>query len=357
MPNLPEISVILPIYNGEQYLEEALASILEQDFRSFEVLAINDGSIDGTGAILERMSRQDNRIRILSRENAGLVSALNWGLAEAKADIIARMDADDISYSNRFSIQRRFLENNPDVGLVFTQMRKIDDQGAPVQKVTNTPLSAEEIAKALKEGNCLPHHPTVMARKSEMQAAGGYREVFKGAEDLDLWYRMSKKTKLVGLSDVLLDYRLHTGQVTQRNLVRQRFSQDMIILIAREIEADRPDPSQSWTTPPEFSWSSNSPELSNAPNDILTLFRTYSIIDQILNQEAIDALPSDDLSFLLDIMIHTRFFSSAKSRQLLSHHLVQEAKQRELKELRRKAMIFAFKLNPSRALRHKFKPF
>nr|WP_321454329.1 glycosyltransferase family 2 protein [uncultured Cohaesibacter sp.] len=82
MAHVPEISVILPVYNGEAYVEEAISSILAQDFTDFELLVINDGSTDGSGVILEKMARQDGRIRILARQNDGLVSALNWGLSK-----------------------------------------------------------------------------------------------------------------------------------------------------------------------------------------------------------------------------------------------------------------------------------
>ncbi|WP_319414372.1 glycosyltransferase [uncultured Cohaesibacter sp.] len=357
MAHVPEISVILPVYNGEAYVEEAISSILAQDFTDFELLVINDGSTDGSGVILEKMARQDGRIRILARQNDGLVSALNWGLSEARADIIARMDADDIAYPNRFSVQWQCLKDNPDIGLVFSQMNKIDAQGRSIGKVTKTRLSAEDVAKALRQGNCLPHHPTVMARKAEMLAVGGYREMFKGAEDLDLWYRMSKRSKLVGLADVLLDYRLHPGQVTQTSVVRQRFSQDLIILIAREVEAGRDDLSQTWDGVPDFSWNGETPQLRNAPADMVKLFRSYDLIDQILNQGQIAELASDDLALLLNGLKGQSFFGSARLRQVLAHHLVQEAKRRGKRLLAFKAMLFALKTNPSRAIRYRFKPF
>ncbi|SFO44486.1 Glycosyl transferase family 2 [Cohaesibacter marisflavi] len=357
MEKIPEISVVLPVYNGEKYIEAALISILEQDFTDFELLVINDGSVDGTEAILERLAAQDERIRILARDNDGLVSALNWGLEEARAPLIARMDADDISYPNRFSKQWQFLKDNPDVGLVFAQMNKVDAQGKPIGKVTNTRTSPQDVAVALSKGNCLPHHPTVMARRSEMLGAGGYRDVFKGAEDLDLWYRMSKRTKLAGLADVLLDYRLHEGQVTQTSIVRQRFSQDLIILIAKELEAGRDDPSKGWDCVPSFDWTATSPQLLAAPANMVALFRYYHLIDRILTLNGIKDLASEDLDALLDGLKSKSFFGSAKVRQVLAHHIVQEARRRGLRGLALKAMLFALKTNPSRALRHGFKPF
>lgn len=357
MEKAPEISVVLPVYNGEKYIEDALNSILTQDFTDFELLAINDGSIDDTQAILERLADQDDRIRILSRDNDGLVSALNWGLEEARAPLIARMDADDISYPNRFSRQWQFLKDNPDIGLVFAQMNKIDAQGKSLGKVTNTRLSPQDVAAALSKGDCLPHHPTVMARRSEMLAAGGYREVFKGAEDLDLWYRMSKRTRLAGLADVLLDYRLHDGQVTQTSIVRQRFSQDLIILIAKELDAGRDDPSKGWDTVPAFDWDAGSPQLRDAPADLVALFRYYHLIDCILTRKGIGELASEDLDALLEGLKSKSFFGSAKVRQVLAHHITQEAKRRRLRGLTLKAMLFALKTNPSRALRYGFKPF
>ncbi|MTI18565.1 glycosyltransferase [Rhodobacteraceae bacterium RKSG542] len=357
MPKKPLISVVLPVFNGENYIEAALTSIMNQDFKDIEILVINDGSVDQTGAILERLAGLDKRIRVLTKGNGGLVSALNWGLAEAKADVIARMDADDISYPSRLSKQWQVLKERPEIGLVFSQMNKIDTRGRSIGEITNTKLSAEDVAEALSKGDCLPHHPTVMARKMDMLDVGGYREAFKGAEDLDLWYRMSKRTKLIGLSEILLDYRLHDGQVTQVSVVRQRFSRDLVALIAKEVDAGRRDPSEGWIDAPDYAWTVDTPQLCDAPADMLMLFSLYKLIDQILTDKNISDLSTEDISFVLKGLNEKPFFCSAKLRQVLAHHLVQEAKQRGLRILRMNAMLFALKNNPSRALRKKFKPF
>src|SRR5579871_2870885 len=103
--NPPAVSVLLPVYNGERFLAAAVRSVLEQTFSDFELIAIDDGSTDGSRAILEDFARRDARVRVISRPNSGIVGALNDALAQARGEFAARMDADDLCLSGRFAAQ------------------------------------------------------------------------------------------------------------------------------------------------------------------------------------------------------------------------------------------------------------
>lgn len=200
----PEVTVLLPVYNGAPYLEETLESILAQTFTNFELLVIDDGSTDGSRGILERFAARDARVRLVSRENRGLIATLNQGLALSRADIIARMDADDIALPRRFERQVGFMKSHPGVdvcgtALVFHETgeeKYLPEESAALQALTlfNTPV----------------FHPTVIMRKASVLAVGGYASTAPCAEDYDLWERMLRAgSRFANLREVLLRYRVH----------------------------------------------------------------------------------------------------------------------------------------------------
>lgn len=202
------ISVIMPVFNGERHLKEAVDSILNQTFSDFEFIIIDDGSTDSTPVILRSFS--DTRIKLITHPtNQGIVSSLNEGIIASKGRYIARMDSDDISVSNRLELQLQFLENNPDYGLCAGNIVTIDEQNkvisSPWWKHNNLP-----IAWSLVWNNVIPH-PTVMLRASTIPALA-YRESFL-SEDYDLWLRMLKSSKIVRLDDVHIKYRLHPAKI------------------------------------------------------------------------------------------------------------------------------------------------
>ena len=151
--NVPQISVILPAYNAEKYIETAVTSILLQTFHDYELIVIDDGSTDRTYEIVTSLSDNDKRIRFVSRENRGLVSSLNEGLKLAKAPLIARMDADDIALPERFSEQVNYLNNHSDIVCVGTAQIIIDEDGDELTKLS-VPADNSVIQKRLLEGHC-----------------------------------------------------------------------------------------------------------------------------------------------------------------------------------------------------------
>lgn len=206
----PKVSVILPIYNAERYLESAIRSILRQSFFDFELIAVDDGSTDHSGMILDWLATQDVRIVILRQSNAGVTKALNAGLAIARGDYIARMDADDIAQPNRFARQVAELDKRPDVVALGTQFCLIDPEGRPLKKVP-VPLDHADLDQQLFARQDLSIcHPSVMMRAKALKEIGGYDERYSSAQDVDLFLRLAEVGELANLEDELMNYRIHT---------------------------------------------------------------------------------------------------------------------------------------------------
>lgn len=199
----PLISVVMPVFNGEIYLREAIESILNQSYSNFEFIIINDGSTDTTESIVS--SYEDERIIYITQENSGVGASLRKGCELAKGKFIARMDADDISLLNRFAVQLKFLQNNPETILVSSAVKYINNQGLETGR--SFPYTTNKaIIKKLRFGSPICH-PAVMMKREIYLKTGGYKNV-QPFEDLLLWLAFSKHGKLYNLSTPLLKYRV-----------------------------------------------------------------------------------------------------------------------------------------------------
>lgn len=217
---MPTLSVLMPVYNAERYLAEAMESILQQTFTDFEFLIINDGSTDRSLSILQRYAAEDPRIRLVSRANTGYVQALNEMLALAEGEFIARMDADDISLPNRFAHQVEFLQQQPDVVCVGGAQAWIDEAGRFLSCLS-APQEDSEIQRLALAGHTPINHPSAMMRRSAVLQIGGYDPNLCPAEDLDLWLRLGEIGKLANLSETVLKYRQHDQSVSERQHATQ----------------------------------------------------------------------------------------------------------------------------------------
>jgi glycosyltransferase involved in cell wall biosynthesis len=208
----PKVTVLMPVFNGERYLRDAVMSILAQTFQDFELLIVNDGSRDGSRAIIE--SLQDSRIvSVGNDENLGLIATLNKGFNLARGDYIARMDCDDLSHPKRLEKQIAFLEAHPDVALCGTWIRKFGIRKDKICRYHTDPLL---LACGLLFDSVLAH-PTVMLRKKLFVDNGFYYDlVYKHAEDYELWVRASRSYKIGTVAEALLDYRVHSAQVSSK---------------------------------------------------------------------------------------------------------------------------------------------
>jgi len=207
----------MPVYNTALYLAEAIQSILAQTWQDFEFLIINDGSTDGSAAIIDGFARQDQRIQVVHQENCGIVAALNRGLSLARGRYIARMDSDDISLPERFVRQVAFLEGNPSVAICGTACQPFSsDRVHSVIPVATIP--AEIHARLLFRTSMV--HPSVMMRRDIMiQGRFSYRDGYPHAEDFDLWQRLAECNSLANLPDAMVRWRVHSTQSTGNHLV------------------------------------------------------------------------------------------------------------------------------------------
>lgn len=215
MINKPQISVIMPVYNAEKYINSAVQSILDQSFLNFEFIIINDGSTDDSLNILQRFALKDKRIRLISRENKGLVETLNEGIEIAQAPLIARMDADDISLPERLRIQKEYMDLEPNVVCIGTGARVIDHKNRFLI-IMETKVGFAEVELAALQGLTPITHPTAMMRTEKVKSVGGYKASMYPAEDLALWLELCEIGKINNLSDVLLEYRIHDDSISTK---------------------------------------------------------------------------------------------------------------------------------------------
>jgi len=208
--NNPKITVLMAVYNGEKYLKKAIDSILNQTFKNFEFLIINDGSTDNTVKILQNY--KDPRIKIVTnKKNLGLVKSLNKGLDIARGEYIARMDADDISLPNRLRTQLDFMKKNKKYVVVGSSVEVIDEKGNIITtwRREGDPLLLKW--KLIVSPSIM--HSTAFFKKNIIIKEGKYNIEFKDAEDFELWSRLSDKYLLSNIEKPLVQYRIHDSSV------------------------------------------------------------------------------------------------------------------------------------------------
>ncbi|PWT70502.1 MAG: glycosyl transferase family 2 [Chloroflexi bacterium] len=225
----PYVSVVMPVYNAESYVAEAVESILSQTFRDFEFLIFDDGSTDRSLLILQHYGLRDARIRLYGKPHRGYVPWLNEGVQIARGKLIARMDADDVALPQRFACQVEYLQENLDAVAVGSDCLAIDPDGAPLHRLGYDGDHKTDEASLLNGSSEGMIHPTVMIRRDALVSIGGYREQFEFVEDYDLWFRLAEKGRLGLIPNVLLKHRLHCKTVSFSQVARQRALVDLII--------------------------------------------------------------------------------------------------------------------------------
>lgn len=216
----PVVTVLMPVFNGQDHLREAVDSILWQTFNSFELLVVNDGSTDESADILAGYAAKDERVRVVYQPNSGIVAALNAGLALAKGAYIARMDADDVAHPRRLEIQVAYMETHPNCVACGSDYELIGAKRGHVK----TPYTNDECKAQLLLKSCFAH-PTVILRSSIFRSAGlHYEDEFQFAEDYRLWTQLAQYGDLANIPEPLISYRVHSGQLSslKKQLQRQR---------------------------------------------------------------------------------------------------------------------------------------
>ena len=209
---MPRVSVLMPAYNSEKYIAEAIESILNQTFSDFEFIIINDGSTDGTSKIVRKYATRDPRIKFIdNKRNQGLIAVLNQGLDLCTCEYIARMDSDDISRPERFKLQVDYMDTHPNVGVVGAWCQKFGNQ------VKNDVFKYQESMRLfdwLIYGTQFAH-PTAMIRTSVLRNNKIYYDPkYPHAEDYGFWVSIARVSEIHNLQTVLLDYRWHDTNVS-----------------------------------------------------------------------------------------------------------------------------------------------
>lgn len=218
----PRVSVLMPVRDGARFLREAVESILGQTFRDWELVAVDDGSTDGSRAILERYARVDGRVRVLSRPATGIVGALNDGLRECRGEYLARMDADDVSMPERLELQVAHMEAHPDCAGVGAWVTFVDPQGWPLFRWEMATGHEDIIRELLGGGNGGLVHPAMMFRLEIVRRVGGYDPEYEWVEDVELFHRLASVGRLSVLPRVLLRYRQHARSVNRMRVGGER---------------------------------------------------------------------------------------------------------------------------------------
>ena len=244
----PKVSVLIPAYNAESTLEPALASMLRQTFGDFEIVVVNDGSTDSTAAILDSVARRDPRVRVIGTPRGGIIHALNTGIAECTGELLARMDADDISHSRRLEMQVALMDARPEVSVCSSLVRmfpRAELLGGLVryEQWLNSLVTHEQIARDIFVESPLAH-PSAMVRREELLEIGGYQD--RGwAEDYDLWLRYHVAGRQFAKVDsTLLFWRTSEGRLT---FTDPRYSVENFLrakahYLARVAPSPRPSP-------------------------------------------------------------------------------------------------------------------
>jgi glycosyltransferase involved in cell wall biosynthesis len=227
---MSKVDVVLPVRNGEATILSALSSILAQSFSHFKLIVIDDGSTDKTPSILAKVAKCDSRLQIIQGGGNGIVAALNKGISSGSAPFVARMDADDISLPDRLSIQIEEFRNRPNLVLLGTKIQWFGSkQGQP-----GIVIGAERCRRAL--GLFTPFcHPSVMMRREAFDRLDHlYDPAFEFSEDWEFFSRLSGIGEVDNIDQVLLEYRVHDGQISATNRDTQIASQAVIAKIHRQ---------------------------------------------------------------------------------------------------------------------------
>ena len=219
IPNEPLLTVLMPVRDGERHLQEAIDSILEQSYRGFEFLIVNDGSRDLTPRILAEYAARDDRIRLLRIDGGvGTAGALNRGLELARGQLVARMDADDAAFPYRLREQVDFMQRHPEIDVCGGALSVYE---RPAERWVPPATHDGILARMLFE--CPLFHPTVIMRREKVLWAGGYSTELSAAQDYELWQRLaqSRGIRFANLRRTLIRYRVHPGRDRAAYMVRQ----------------------------------------------------------------------------------------------------------------------------------------
>ncbi len=217
---MPQVSIIMAVYNGKHYLPETMQSLLTQTFRDFQLIILDDGSTDGVTDLLRDYAAKDSRIKLIVRENKGLTISLNEGLRLAQSPLIARMDSDDIARPDRLEKQVAYMNAHPECVLLGGAYELIDELGRLLTTL-RPPCDNATLQQQCLQGTTPICHPLAMFRRDAALKVNGYDETYKVAQDIDLWLRLGELGELACLPDVILQYRMHQKSISEKKQAQQ----------------------------------------------------------------------------------------------------------------------------------------
>lgn len=226
---MAKVTVLMPVYNAEKFLSEAIESILGQSFSDFEFLIIDDGSTDNSIDIIH--SYKDDRIHLFrNKRNMGISKTLNMGIEMAGSDLIARMDADDISLADRLNKQYNFMHNHPEYCFVSSDVEKISANGKTLRKSGKKKSSGSKFFYYNLTFHCYGiYHPAVMYRKKPVQDVGMYPETL--SEDYRLWSKLIRKYPFFHIPETLVKYRITNQSISHEHYFKEYRDAEKIYII------------------------------------------------------------------------------------------------------------------------------
>ena len=235
LPNelTPRVSVLVPVFNTAKFIVEALQSISRQSFQDFELLVLDDGSSDGSKQLLEAYAALEPRMRLIARENRGLIASRNELLSAARGEFVAWMDSDDISHPERLAHQVSKFDTMPELVCLGGYAQCMDPEGQALNTETYPLLHDEILAGQQLMGGAMRFASTMMRRDAALRL-GGFREPFKMGEDFDFLLRLSERGRMGNLPEVLYLYRQHLTSVTAGQSYRWANFRETILDLARE---------------------------------------------------------------------------------------------------------------------------
>jgi glycosyltransferase involved in cell wall biosynthesis len=281
----PLVSVVMPAYNSASFISAAIESILVQTHPGFELLVIDDGSTDGTGAIVQNYARGEPRIRLIARDHLGLVNSLNFGLQQATGSYLARLDADDRAFPTRLEKQLACLESHPERVIVGSACQLMTRDDVPI-RLDFMPES-DTAVRWHNLFHCPFIHSSVMLRLETLRTNRlEYDPAMQAAEDYELWSRLLRYGQGYNLSEPLVYYRLHPSQASQQGQSQlwehaSRVAQNNLNALGVPLPLEHVYPLRKWYYhfPRRFSAQDLAP--AQALLNILNLFSLQPCLDSV----------------------------------------------------------------------------
>lgn len=332
-----QIDVLIPAYNAETTIEAAVASIQSQTIRDIRIIIVNDGSTDRTHDILNKIAEADERVHVLTTSNGGIVSALNAGLEICNAEFVARHDADDWAYPNRFEAQLNFLQNEKDCVAVGSNIRHIDQYGKLIGTQSRLYGDVRPDPDWFPSKEPYLMHPFLMVRLDAIRKVGGYRYVVH-AEDTDLYWRLLGVGRLHNLRDIHGEYRIHSGSISSASIVNGR-----VAAVASQLAAISYKRRLQGLPDIDFS-----PELRTDYERAKTLGNILELVGQSLSPDELSYLKAAASAKLLSLMEYRPYLPDHQDCALIGEALGQTAfstqNMREISRLKGKIALRLLKL-------------